>query len=99
MSDGATGIAMDLLDCKFAALEEVSYSYSSTAQTPVLHDHFPRWGGTVLTARTRSNEVLPAFCKPIMVISISVALGNEQSASGRFDVGEMVLLFRPWGQV
>ena len=27
-----------------------------------------------LTARTRNNEVLPAFCKPIMVMSISVAL-------------------------
>jgi len=27
-----------------------------------------------LTARTLSNEVLPAFCRPIIVISISVAL-------------------------
>jgi hypothetical protein len=38
-------------------------------------------GGSVrirkrLTARTLSSEVLPAFCNPIMVMSISVALGG-----------------------
>jgi hypothetical protein len=31
-----------------------------------------------LTARTLNNEVLPAFCKPIIVISISVALQQKQ---------------------
>lgn len=31
-----------------------------------------------LTARTRNSEVLPAFCKPIMVMSISVALRIEK---------------------
>ena len=31
-----------------------------------------------LTARTRNSEVLPAFCKPIMVMSISVALQIEK---------------------
>ena len=30
--------------------------------------------GGCLTARTLNNEVLPAFCRPIIVISISVAL-------------------------
>jgi hypothetical protein len=28
----------------------------------------------ILTARTLSNDVLPAFCRPIIVMSISVAL-------------------------
>jgi hypothetical protein len=32
-----------------------------------------------LTARTRSSDVLPAFCSPIMVMSISVALHREDS--------------------
>jgi hypothetical protein len=32
-----------------------------------------------LTARTLSSEVLPAFCSPIMVMSISVALHREDS--------------------
>jgi len=31
-----------------------------------------------LTAKTLSNEVLPAFCKPIIVISISVALRQKE---------------------
>ena len=35
--------------------------------------------GQPLTARTRSNEVLPAFCKPTMVTSISVALAHVVS--------------------
>jgi len=34
-----------------------------------------------LTARTLSNDVFPAFCSPIIVISISVAL-REISWSG-----------------
>lgn len=33
--------------------------------------------GKGLTARTRNSEVLPAFCSPIMVMSISVALLSE----------------------
>lgn len=32
-----------------------------------------------LTARTRKSEVFPAFCNPIMVMSISVALYNKQN--------------------
>ena len=30
-----------------------------------------------LTAKTLKSEVLPAFCSPIMVMSISVALDSE----------------------
>jgi hypothetical protein len=32
-----------------------------------------------LTARTLNNEVLPAFWRPIIVISISVALSSDGS--------------------
>ena len=34
-----------------------------------------------LTARTLSSDVLPAFCNPIMVMSISVALDGTSSQS------------------
>ncbi len=37
-----------------------------------------------LTARTRRRDVLPAFCKPIMVMSISVALYAQFSVSQSF---------------
>ena len=37
-----------------------------------------------LTARTRNNDVLPAFCKPIMVTSISVALETSNTCQQRF---------------
>jgi len=45
----------------------------------VLSSHEHRLVGDSLTARTRSNEVLPAFCSPIMVMSISVALQRAYS--------------------
>lgn len=35
------------------------------------------------TARTRNNDVLPAFCKPIMVTSISVALHTSSTCQQR----------------
>lgn len=38
----------------------------------MLHGEFRN--GRRLTARTLKSEVLPAFCRPIMVMSISVAL-------------------------
>jgi hypothetical protein len=34
-----------------------------------------------LTARTRSSEVFPAFCKPTIVTSISVALEKHRKVS------------------
>lgn len=39
--------------------------------------HFPI--RKTLTARTLNNDVLPAFCNPIMVMSISVALDEEDN--------------------
>jgi hypothetical protein len=40
-----------------------------------------------LTARTRSNDVLPAFCSPIIVTSISVTLPTSISTtSNRRDI-------------
>lgn len=36
-----------------------------------------------LTARTRKREVFPAFCKPIMVTSISVDLPKKSAISRR----------------
>jgi hypothetical protein len=38
---------------------------------------FPIW--ELLTARTLNSDVLPAFCRPIMVMSISVALQFDDS--------------------
>jgi len=35
----------------------------------------------ILTANTRNSEVLPAFCNPIIVMSISVALFIAKSSS------------------
>ena len=32
-----------------------------------------------LTASTRNNDVFPAFCSPIIVMSISVALSKDAS--------------------
>lgn len=47
--------------------------------------------GRGLTARTRNNEVLPAFWRPIMVISISVALDRTTSIlTLDVDVGDEV---------
>jgi hypothetical protein len=34
---------------------------------------------SALTAKTRNNDVLPAFCRPSMVMSISVDLKVEVS--------------------
>lgn len=36
-----------------------------------------------LTAKTRSKDDLPAFCNPIIVTSISVALDSQRQKSGR----------------
>lgn len=66
---------------EFAALEKSAPSYSSTAHEPMLHDNFPERARTALTARTRSSDVLPAFWRPIMVMSISVAQKRRRSQS------------------
>ncbi|KAK1456286.1 hypothetical protein CCUS01_10033 [Colletotrichum cuscutae] len=41
-------------------------------------------GKDSLTARTRSRDVLPAFWRPIIVTSISVALSSQVSSSSRY---------------
>jgi hypothetical protein len=56
----------DILEGKFSAL---CVAEKSEAVPRLVWELF---GG--LTARTLSSEVLPAFCRPIIVISISVAL-------------------------
>ena len=38
-----------------------------------------------LTARTRNSDVFPAFCSPIMVMSISVALSASSNPSTSFE--------------
>jgi hypothetical protein len=38
----------------------------------------------LLTAKTLNNDVFPAFCKPIIVISISVALSDESYPSAQY---------------
>jgi hypothetical protein len=56
----------DILEGKFSALCVAKKSEGGQRLAWEL------FGG--LTARTLSSEVLPAFCRPIIVISISVAL-------------------------
>lgn len=49
-------------------------------QTGVSYGRCAWGGGARLTARTRSNEVLPAFCRPTIVTSISMALQSTISS-------------------
>lgn len=55
-------VYIDLLYGKFSALASISSAFD------------PQTLSLGLTARTRRRDVLPAFCRPIMVTSISVAL-------------------------
>lgn len=55
-----------------------------------------------LTAKTRKRDVLPAFCKPIMVMSISVALSSGQpehphykAITEVYQVASVTMLFPP----
>jgi hypothetical protein len=59
-------INVDVLDSELSSLDAVGQ------QVRPRHGHVRMRKG--LTARTRNSEVLPAFCSPIMVMSISVAL-------------------------
>lgn len=68
---------VDALDSKLAALDGSQSFRPRRGIVPVAHA-VPERGGEGLTARTRSSEVLPAFCSPIMVMSISVALCSQQ---------------------
>ena len=63
----------DILEGEFSAL--LSKRYQLLRNDGI-------WGSDgTLTANTLNNEVLPAFCKPIIVISISVALSIKDKAS------------------
>ena len=57
--------SQDALDCEFSTLNEESV-------------HGTEGYGVMRTAKTLNNDVLPAFCNPIMVISISVALKSRK---------------------
>jgi hypothetical protein len=66
------GTHVDLLDSKLSSLDD-------GGQLAVIKTDHVDPGGCfrirkILTARTLNSEVLPAFCSPIMVMSISVAL-------------------------
>jgi len=66
------GTDVDLLDSKLSSLERMG-------QLAFIKVDDVDAGGSfrirkILTARTLNSEVLPAFCNPIMVMSISVAL-------------------------
>jgi hypothetical protein len=69
---GSIARQWDVLECEFTALfvAEESVFCAITRLEMVLGS---------LTARTLNNEVLPAFCRPIIVISISVALLSGDS--------------------
>lgn len=48
---------------------------------------------TRLTARTLKSDVLPAFCSPIIVISISVALDSDNNQHSSQLIGEHKVAF------
>lgn len=58
------------------------------------HGSVARPGNWVLTARTLSSDVLPAFCSPIMVMSISVALRDTSKSWSAMHNIEPVSLHR-----
>jgi hypothetical protein len=62
-------LGVDVLDSELSSLDGRS---QLTLARPLKHSHVRIRKG--LTARTLNNDVLPAFCSPIMVMSISVAL-------------------------
>jgi hypothetical protein len=64
---------VDVLDSKFPSLDKTVGQLQFARQG---HHVRIRKG---LTARTLNSDVLPAFCSPIMVMSISVALHSGES--------------------
>ncbi|KAH9827528.1 hypothetical protein Tdes44962_MAKER02786 [Teratosphaeria destructans] len=67
---------LHILDRKLASLE---HNISLKHRRRRLH---PTGPDKKLTARTRNSEVLPAFWRPIMVMSISVALHDGDHQHG-----------------
>ena len=64
-----------LLDSEFASLDGIRSAQPRREMWSIWHCHYRI--RKRLTARTLKSEVLPAFCSPIMVMSISVALYSE----------------------
>lgn len=91
---GATRTTVDVLDGKLAALDG---RQSFHRRRSALQAHFRNGKG--LTARTRSNDVLPAFCSPIMVMSISVALHPCQQWSKGPSVGSCFSVLVAWREM
>lgn len=75
------GASVDVLDSELASLESACQPDVFTAFWWMQRGYFLIW--ELLTARTLNSDVLPAFCRPIMVMSISVALqfSHNQHAS------------------
>jgi hypothetical protein len=70
---------VDVLDSKLPALEVAGqHKFAQQGHVRI------RKG---LTARTLNSDVLPAFCSPIMVISISVALHTQDGQLSARRVG------------
>lgn len=66
------GIGKRLLESEFTALQTRQSATSGQAKKKKKKE---KKDMSEPTARTRNNEVFPAFCKPTIVTSISIALG------------------------
>lgn len=70
------------------------------AKPDVSHGCANGWRGHGLTASTRNNDVLPAFCRPTKVTSISIALvvaGSAHGSKGRQTAGGRTRTRPAWG--
>lgn len=67
------GIGKRLLESEFTALQTRQSATSGQAKKKKKKEK--KKDMSEPTARTRNNEVFPAFCKPTIVTSISIALG------------------------
>jgi hypothetical protein len=65
---------VDVLDSELSALDAVSCQFHRKGIQTARSSTRSFQNGKRLTASTRNSDVLPAFCSPIMVMSISVAL-------------------------
>lgn len=72
------------MGCAYSRVNSPPYSSPGSARGGQAAEH----GTGTLTARTLNNDVLPAFCKPTMVTSISIALRIIVSMSAQLIRGE-----------
>jgi hypothetical protein len=68
-------LGVDVLDSELPSLDNHGSARVRRKDSSSAARSLPHQEG--LTARTLNNDVLPAFCSPIMVMSISVALHDE----------------------